>query len=60
MLDPEESGGNQPVYQRDDPLYQQLEIYIDRSTAQDGVLGTVDISAYDNWLNQNSGVDVLY
>ncbi|MCG8064892.1 MAG: DUF2235 domain-containing protein [Candidatus Thiodiazotropha endolucinida] len=60
VLNPEESGGSQPVYQRDDPLYQQLEPYIDRSTAQDGVLGTVDISAYDNWLNQNRGVDVLY
>ncbi|MEW8656680.1 MAG: DUF2235 domain-containing protein, partial [Candidatus Thiodiazotropha endolucinida] len=60
VLDPEESGGSQPVYQRDDPLYQQLETYIDHSTARDGILGTVDISAYDNWLNQNRGVDVLH
>ncbi|MEW8551514.1 MAG: DUF2235 domain-containing protein [Candidatus Thiodiazotropha endolucinida] len=60
VLNPEESEGRQPVYQRDDPLYQQLDPYIDRSTAQDGILGTVDISAYDNWLNQNRGVDVLY
>lgn len=47
------------VYQRNDPLYQQLEPYIDRSTARDGVLGTVDLGTYDNWLNQNRGVDVL-
>ncbi|MES9825800.1 MAG: RHS repeat-associated core domain-containing protein [Candidatus Thiodiazotropha endolucinida] len=60
VLNPEASGGSQPIYQRDDPLYQQLEPYINRSTAQDGILGTVDISAYDNWLNHNRGVDILY
>ncbi|MCM8922172.1 MAG: hypothetical protein LC540_19285 [Candidatus Thiodiazotropha sp.] len=60
VLNPEESDGTLPVYQRDDPLYQQLEAYIDRSTAQDGMLGTIDIGTYDNWLNQNRGVDVLH
>ncbi|MCU7864317.1 MAG: hypothetical protein KZQ92_10110 [Candidatus Thiodiazotropha sp. (ex Lucinoma borealis)] len=30
------------------------------SAAQCGLLGTVDISAYDNWLNHNRGVDVLH
>ncbi|MBT3017806.1 MAG: hypothetical protein KME63_18850 [Candidatus Thiodiazotropha sp. (ex Clathrolucina costata)] len=48
------------VYQRDDPHYQLLEPCIDRSTAQDGVLGTVDISVYDSRLNQNRSVDVLH
>ncbi|MEW8150334.1 MAG: DUF2235 domain-containing protein, partial [Candidatus Thiodiazotropha endolucinida] len=60
VLNPEESGGSQPIYQRDDPLYQQLEPYIDRSTAQNGVLGIIDIDAYDSWLNQHRSVDVLY
>ncbi|MCM8885189.1 MAG: DUF2235 domain-containing protein [Candidatus Thiodiazotropha sp.] len=60
VLNPEEPDGAPPVYQRDDPLYQQLEAYIDHSTAQDGMLGTIDIGTYDNWLNQNRGVDVLH
>ncbi|MCU7864314.1 MAG: DUF2235 domain-containing protein [Candidatus Thiodiazotropha sp. (ex Lucinoma borealis)] len=60
VLNPEQPDSTPPVYQRDDPLYQQLETYIDRSTAQEGILGTVDIGTYDNWLNQNRGVDVLH
>ncbi|PVV25102.1 MAG: hypothetical protein B6D78_00685 [gamma proteobacterium symbiont of Ctena orbiculata] len=54
------------VYQRDDPLYEQMNAYIDHSTARSGVngehgmLGTVNISAYDTWLNQNRGIDVLH
>ncbi|MES9825802.1 MAG: hypothetical protein ABW127_15355 [Candidatus Thiodiazotropha endolucinida] len=48
------------VYQRNDPLYLQLEAYVDRNTIRDGVLGTVDIGAYDSWLNQHRGVDVQY
>ncbi|MEW8508972.1 MAG: hypothetical protein AB2598_19965, partial [Candidatus Thiodiazotropha sp.] len=47
------------VYQRDDLLYRQLETYIDHSTARDGVLGTVDIDNYVNWLNQNQNLDIL-
>ncbi|MCU7802937.1 MAG: hypothetical protein KZQ96_07045 [Candidatus Thiodiazotropha sp. (ex Lucinoma borealis)] len=59
-----DSGGNfdrEVRYPNDDPAWnaQQLETYIDRSTAQDGILGTIVIGAYDNWLNQNRGVDVL-
>ncbi|MES9925385.1 MAG: hypothetical protein ABW152_14935 [Candidatus Thiodiazotropha endolucinida] len=48
------------VYQRNDPLYIQSRAYIDSNTIRDGVLGAVDINVYDNWLNQNRGVDVLY
>ncbi|MEW8542403.1 MAG: hypothetical protein AB2693_02630 [Candidatus Thiodiazotropha sp.] len=48
------------VYQRNDPLYLQLEAYIDSKTIRDGVLGTVDIGAYDSWLNQHRSIDELY
>lgn len=60
VLNPEEPNGATPVYQRDDPLYQQLGVYIDRGTAREGELGTVDMATYDRWLNQNRGVDVLH
>ncbi len=49
-----------PVFQRDDPVYQQVEPFIYRSAAQDGTLGTVDIDTYDRWLNQNRGIDVRH
>ncbi|MEW8508969.1 MAG: DUF2235 domain-containing protein, partial [Candidatus Thiodiazotropha sp.] len=57
QLYPEDTPSN--VYQRDDPLYLQLETYINRSTARDGVLGTVDIEIYENWLNQVQNINLL-
>ncbi|MEL0584243.1 MAG: hypothetical protein AAES65_05090 [Candidatus Thiodiazotropha sp. (ex. Lucinoma kazani)] len=35
MLNPEEPNGATPVYQRDDPLYPQLEAYIDHRKTWD-------------------------
>ncbi|MCU7905165.1 MAG: DUF2235 domain-containing protein [Candidatus Thiodiazotropha sp. (ex Epidulcina cf. delphinae)] len=58
--------GAPPVYQRDDPLYPQLGRYVEDDTAQagangaHGILGAVDMARYDQWLNQNRGVDVLH
>ncbi|ODJ88926.1 hypothetical protein CODIS_10250 [Candidatus Thiodiazotropha endolucinida] len=46
--------------QSNQTLYLQLEAYIDSKIIRDGVLGTVDIGAYDSWLNQHRSIDELY